>query len=84
MMYANPTDLHAAIRSWDTLRREVGSEEEEEEEEEGDVKGEKSMMGMVGFIFFLLRGDFFLRVESGVLFFFFVQLKMRFFFFLLV
>lgn len=59
MMYANPTDLHAAIRSWDTLRREVGSEvgsevrsEEDEEEEEGDVKGEKSMMGMIGLIFF--------------------------------
>lgn len=46
MMYANPTDLQAAIRSWDTLRREVGSDEEEE----GDVKGEKSMMGMIGLI----------------------------------
>lgn len=47
MMYANPTDLHAAIRSWDTLRRELASVEEE-----GDVKGEKSMMGMIGPIFF--------------------------------
>lgn len=46
MMYANPTDLHADISCWDTLIRELG-----EEEEEGDVKGEKSMMGIVELIF---------------------------------
>lgn len=57
MMYANPTDLHAAIRSWDTLRRELGSVEEE-----GDVKGEKSMMGMIGLIFYFF--PFFRSIEK--------------------
>lgn len=58
MMYANPTDLHAAIRSWDTLRRELGSVEEE-----GDVKGEKSMMGMIGLILFFFF-PFFRSIEK--------------------
>lgn len=54
MIYANPTDLHAEISCSATFWREVGVAL-------GDVKGVKSMTGMVGGLdmFFLGVGVYF-------------------------